>query len=68
VVQLIAGRAARGPLLLWLEDVHWADRSSLELIEHVAARLDALPVAMLVTARPSDADERLTGASGRAAL
>ncbi|MBK9648001.1 MAG: AAA family ATPase [Deltaproteobacteria bacterium] len=64
VVQLIAGRAARGPLLLWLEDVHWADRSSLELIEHVAARLDALPVAMLITTRPSEADERLSGASG----
>lgn len=64
VVQLIAGRAARGPLLLWLEDVHWADRASLELVEHVAARLDALPVAMLITARPGEADERLSGASG----
>ncbi|MCK6521704.1 AAA family ATPase [Myxococcota bacterium] len=64
VVQLIAGRAARGPLLLWLEDVHWADRSSLELAEHVAARLDSLPVAMLITARPGEADERLSGASG----
>ncbi len=64
VMQLIAGRAARGPLMLWLEDVHLADRASVELAEHVAARLEALPVAMLITARPSEAEERLSGASG----
>lgn len=54
VSALIARYSREGPVLLLIEDVHWADTASVELIEHVAARIDALPVVMLLTSRPAE--------------
>jgi adenylate cyclase len=53
--QLLVKRAEASPLLLFFEDVHWADRISLDLIEYVAARLAPLRVTLLVTMRPGEA-------------
>ncbi len=39
--------AADEPTLLVFEDIHWADRSLLDLIELLAARLRNLPVLIL---------------------
>lgn len=48
----VVGRLARGaPLLLVLEDLHWADESTLILLEHLAARLAEIPVVVLATYR-----------------
>jgi predicted ATPase/class 3 adenylate cyclase/DNA-binding winged helix-turn-helix (wHTH) protein len=52
LVGQLAGLAARRPVLLDWEDVHWADPSSLELLELVIDRLQSLPVLALVTFRP----------------
>ena len=51
------GRAAQGqPLLLTLEDLHWADESSLLLTEYLAPLLPEMPVLVLGTYRDIDVD------------
>ena len=50
--------AADGPTVLVFEDIHWADRSLLDLIELLAARLRDLPVFILTLARPELLDSR----------
>ncbi len=37
------------PILLVLDDVHWADDSSLLLVQHIARRLAEIPVQVLCT-------------------
>jgi class 3 adenylate cyclase/tetratricopeptide (TPR) repeat protein len=46
------------PTMLVFEDVHWADRSLLDLIELLAARLHELPILLLALARPELLDAR----------
>jgi DNA-binding CsgD family transcriptional regulator len=56
---LIDGRAAAAPVLLVLEDLHWADVSSLDLAVFLAHNLDARAVLVLGTYRadePASAD------------
>jgi DNA-binding SARP family transcriptional activator len=49
-VLLLRG-ATRRPLLLALDDVQWADRASLELIEYIAGTLVGAPVVIACTVR-----------------
>lgn len=51
-------RAAVEPRLLILEDLHAADLPSLRLLEFVAADLDDLPLVIVGTYRPADAERR----------
>ena len=44
--------AERGPLLLTVDDGHWADEPSLRFLLYLAQRLATLPVAVVLTARP----------------
>jgi class 3 adenylate cyclase len=46
------------PTVLMFEDIHWADRGLLDLIELLAARLRDLPVLLLTLARPELLDMR----------
>jgi class 3 adenylate cyclase len=50
--------AREQPTVLVLEDIHWADRGLLDLIELLAARLRDLPVLLLTLARPELLDSR----------
>ncbi len=72
VVSLIAWAAGQRPLLIVLEDIHAADRPSLELAGYVARRLTALPVVMVVTRRElphsGDADRLEQALRGREVL
>ena len=52
---LLLDRAAAAPLLLLLEDLHWADTSTLDLVVFLAHNLGDRPVLLLATFR---ADER----------
>jgi DNA-binding SARP family transcriptional activator len=52
VAHLLAGPGR--PLLVLLEDLHWADHTSLQLLSHVAAELRGLPVLLAVTVRTVD--------------
>ena len=51
------GRAAQGqPLLLVLEDLHWADESTVLLTEYLAPLLPEMPVLVLGTYRDVEVD------------
>src|SRR5262245_44276986 len=57
--------AQRRPMLLIVEDLHWADRMSLDLFDHVAfttvdaAVREPVPIVIIGTYRPLTSDERL---------
>jgi predicted ATPase len=51
----VANLAALRPLLLAVDDAHWADEPSQRLLAYLAPRLGGLSVAMLVTLRPGEA-------------
>ncbi len=50
----LAALAGRRGLLVVLEDLHWADATSLSLIPFLARALAREPVALLLTYRPDD--------------
>jgi class 3 adenylate cyclase len=58
VRRFIEAVARDRPTMLVFEDVHWADRSLLDLIELLAARLRDLPILLLAMARPELLDAR----------
>jgi class 3 adenylate cyclase/predicted ATPase len=51
VLTRIKGLAARRPVLVLVEDAHWLDPTSLELLGLLVEALPRLPVMLLVTAR-----------------
>ena len=48
----LEGLAQKHPVLCILEDVHWADATSLEVLDLAAKRARQLPILMLITCRP----------------
>ena len=46
------GLAARQPVFVIFDDVHWADPTSLELLTVTLEQVQRLPVLLLITARP----------------
>ena len=44
----LEGLAARGPVLMVLEDAHWLDPTSRELFDQIVDRLQRLPVLLVV--------------------
>ncbi len=54
VGELVGHLAARQPLLLVLEDLHWADETSLRLLAFLARRIRAWPVLVVATAREEE--------------
>ncbi|MGI5346717.1 BTAD domain-containing putative transcriptional regulator [Streptomyces sp. CA-250714] len=48
--------AREGPLLITLDDLQWADVSSLQLLSHVAEAVARQPVLVLATLRPEPGD------------
>ncbi len=49
-------RDARRPVLLVVEDAHWADEATLDFLKFVARRLAALPCLLLVSYRDDEID------------
>ena len=50
----LASLAADGPALLALEDLHWCDELSLEVVGHLARRLPTLPLLVVGTLRTDE--------------
>ncbi len=64
---LLTERTAAAPVLLVLEDLHWADTSTLDLVVFLAHNLDDRPVLLLATYRadePSSAERMRRLADG----
>lgn len=51
---LTANLSERGPLLVAVDDAHWADEPSRRWLAYMAARVEDLPVAVVITARPAE--------------
>jgi DNA-binding CsgD family transcriptional regulator len=66
--------AAERPLLLVIDDAHWADAASLRYLLHLAQRIEGLPLLVLVATRRGEPNadnvalEALAGAAGTAIL
>jgi DNA-binding CsgD family transcriptional regulator len=56
---LCASLAERAPLLVLVDDAHWADRASLAFLAYFARRVEDLPVALAVASRPGDEEVEL---------
>jgi class 3 adenylate cyclase/predicted ATPase len=53
VIDQLVGLAANRPVLWVVEDAHWIDPTTLELIEMALDRVQSAAVMMLITARPT---------------
>jgi DNA-binding CsgD family transcriptional regulator/tetratricopeptide (TPR) repeat protein len=60
VSTFLAGLAAEGPLLVIVEDTHWSDETSLELLLDLARSAAAAPLALLITYRGDDGSAALS--------
>ncbi len=54
VADAVRHTTAAHPLLIVVEDIHWADATTIALIDHVLAQAAGLPVLLLLTSRPAD--------------
>jgi len=50
--RFVEAMAATHPLVLVVEDLHWADPAMLEFLEHLGDRSTGLPLLVVATARP----------------
>ena len=61
VVQLL-GRVSAPALVVVLEDMHWADRDTVALVEYLADNLSGFPILLVLTLRDSPASAALEAA------
>jgi DNA-binding CsgD family transcriptional regulator/Tfp pilus assembly protein PilF len=54
LAQFFARLAAKQPLLVVIEDVHWSDDTSLEFLLYAARRIESLPILLLLTFRSDE--------------
>jgi DNA-binding CsgD family transcriptional regulator len=60
IARFATSLAASHPVLIILEDLHWSDEQSLELLDFFVRRIAALPILILATCRSEDPSPRLT--------
>ncbi len=56
--RLVALLAGERPLVIGIDDAHWADDGLLDLVEEVVFRLDDVPLMVLCTSRPELLERR----------
>ena len=59
MLQFFTEQAARQPLLCILEDVHWSDEASLELLVYLARKCTHLPILFVLTYRSEEVSPEL---------
>ena len=52
LIEFVRAQAHTGPTLLLLEDAHWADPTTLDLLDRFIGQLSDIPALLVVTARP----------------
>ena len=60
VRKFVEGRARQRPLALVIEDIHWAEPTLLDLLEHLTDWAQDAPILLLSLARPDLLDKRPT--------
>jgi class 3 adenylate cyclase len=63
--RLLEELARRSPLVVVLEDIHWAEDSLLDLVEHLADWTNDAPLFLLCLARPELLDQRPAWGGGK---
>ncbi len=63
---LLTVLASDGPLVIVLDDLHWADSASLDLVAALLRRPPSAAVLLALSLRPRQAPERLSAALARA--
>jgi DNA-binding NarL/FixJ family response regulator len=66
ICELLEALAATKPVVLLLDDLHWADSGSIELLGALLRRPPSAPVLLAMAMRPHQIPERLFGAIERA--
>ena len=51
---VLAGLAARGPVLLAVDDLHWADATTLEWLAYLSGRIEGMPILIVLATRPPE--------------
>ncbi len=61
VVRLFAALARRAPVTLFVDDLHWADAATLDLLRYAAGRLaeDGSPILLLLAMREEEMDREV---------
>ena len=54
IMSFVEATARTRPFVVLLEDLHWADASTVDLLAYLGARLDTLPLLLLATYRPTE--------------
>ena len=54
IASLLEEAGRMQPIVLWFDDVHWADPSTTDLLGYLARRLDNTRLLVIATARPSE--------------
>jgi DNA-binding CsgD family transcriptional regulator/tetratricopeptide (TPR) repeat protein len=54
----LLARLARGPTVLVVEDVHWADEATLDVIGLIARRVETVPLLLVLSYRDEGLDRR----------
>jgi class 3 adenylate cyclase/tetratricopeptide (TPR) repeat protein len=62
---VFAAMAARRPLVVVFDDVHWAEQVFLDLVEYVVDTSEGVPLLVVCAARPELLDERSDFLAGR---
>jgi DNA-binding SARP family transcriptional activator len=65
-VSLLTEAAGARPLIVVLDDLHWAEQALLDLVEHLAGTARDVPLLLLCLARPELLEERPSWAGGKA--
>jgi DNA-binding CsgD family transcriptional regulator len=58
ILEVLREAAESTPVMLAVDDLHWADRSTLDLLTYLLARLRDEPVAVVATFRSDELDRR----------
>jgi DNA-binding CsgD family transcriptional regulator len=61
---LLANLCESRPLLVAVDDAHWADDASLRFFAYLVRRVDSLPLALMIATRPSGEQEESSALSG----
>jgi class 3 adenylate cyclase len=64
--RFLEGIAEEGPLVLVVEDIHWADEALLAFLEHLADWAQGVPMLVVCTARPELYERHSSWGSGLA--